>query len=116
MRNHRLAFIDTEMTGFDPDVHELIEVGVVLVDQDWTLGEPVFTIVEEIEFKIKPSHIETADPVSLKINKYNEEEWQDAVTLKEGMNMLSQKTRGSMVELRPTDHLQHVRTSIVLVV
>jgi DNA polymerase III epsilon subunit-like protein len=93
MRNHRLAFIDTESTGFDPDTHELIEIGVVLVDQNWESGTPVFTVVEEFDIKIKPTHIETADPISLKINKYDPALWQEAKTLAEAMREFSEKTK-----------------------
>lgn len=93
MRKHRLAFIDTETTGFDNDKHELIEIGVVLVDQDWTGDKPTFTVVDEFDIKIKPSHIETADPVSLRVNKYDEADWVLAYTLPEGMQMLADKTK-----------------------
>ena len=97
MRNHRLAFIDTETTGFDPDTHELIEMGIVLVDQDWSGALPVFTVIEEIEYKMKPNHIETADPISLKINKYDKDEWENALTLKQGMQLLSLKAKDSIM-------------------
>ncbi len=93
MRKHRLAFIDTETTGFDPDTHELIEIGVVLVDQDWSGTKPTFKIVDEFDIKIKPNHIETADPVSLRVNKYDPIDWVLAYTLKEGMQILSDKTK-----------------------
>lgn len=97
MRNHRLAFIDTETTGFDPDTHELIEIGVVLVDQDWTTTPPTFTLVEEFDIKVKPMHIETADPVSLKINKYDEADWVFAYTVPEAMKLLSKKTKDAIM-------------------
>ncbi|MDQ5971810.1 MAG: polymerase subunit epsilon [Patescibacteria group bacterium] len=97
MRHHKLAFIDTETTGFDPDTHELIEIGIILVDQDWTKGKPVFTVIEEFEIKIKPVHIETADPISLKINKYNAEDWGNAYALKEAMKILNTKIKDSIM-------------------
>jgi DNA polymerase-3 subunit epsilon len=97
MRNHRLAFIDTETTGFDPDNHELIEIGMILVDQNWDTPLPEFTVVEKFEIKIKPTHIETADPVSLKINKYDPAEWENASTLKDAMEILSKKAKDSIM-------------------
>lgn len=97
MRHHRLAFIDTETTGFDPDTHELIEIGVVLVDQDWTNGKPEFKLVEEFEVKIFPTHIQSADPISLKINKYKEEDWIDAKDLKSALKILNTKTKDSIM-------------------
>ena len=93
MRKHRLAFIDTETTGFDPDTQELLEIGVVLVDQDWSGDKPVFTIKEEFEVKVKPNHIETADPVALRVNKYDPADWVFAYTLPEAMKMLADKTK-----------------------
>ncbi|MCC6323358.1 3'-5' exonuclease [Candidatus Nomurabacteria bacterium] len=97
MRHHKLAFIDTETTGFDPDTHELIEIGIVLVDQDWSGVRPVFTILEELEIKIKPVHIESADPISLKINKYKKEDWVDAKSLKESLKILNTKIKDSIM-------------------
>ena len=93
MKHHRLAFIDTETTGFDLDSHELIEIGVVLVDQDWTNSVPTFTLVEEFDIKIKPKHIASADPVSLKVNKYNELDWQDAMDIKDALKLLNRKVK-----------------------
>lgn len=93
MRKHRLVFLDTETTGFDPDTQELIEIGGVLVDQDWSGDVPKFEVVEEFEIKIKPEHIETADPVALRVNKYDEADWVFAYTLPEGLKILNQKAK-----------------------
>lgn len=97
MRKNRLAFVDTETTGFDPNTHELVEIGVILVDQDWAGEKPVFTVVEEFDIKIKPTHIETADPVSLKIIKYSEDNWTDAVDLKKALNIFTKKTKDAIM-------------------
>jgi len=93
MRKHKLAFIDTETTGFLPDKHELIEIGGIIVEQDWENEKPSFKIVDEFEIKIKPKHIESADPVSLRVNKYDIADWVFAYSLSEGLNLFNQKTK-----------------------
>ncbi len=86
MRQHNLAFIDIETTGLDVVNNEIIEVGCVLTS-------PELEVLEEFELKIKPEHIENADPVSLKINHYKEEDWQEAYPLKEAMDIFSKKVK-----------------------
>ena len=70
MKKHNLAFIDVETTGFDYEQHEIIELGAVIVRQDETLS-----VLHELEYKIKPRRIETANPQALRINGYNEADW-----------------------------------------
>jgi DNA polymerase-3 subunit epsilon len=95
MRKHNLAFIDVETTGTDPEKHEIIELGVVLVKQ---LGEDGtnFEVMGEIDLKIKPEHIETAEPQALKVNGYDEGQWIFASTLKEAMSAFAEKTRDAI--------------------
>ena len=85
MKEHNLAFIDIETTGFDVTMHEIVEIGVVLTTSQLKL-------IEKIEFKIKPEHIENADPVALKVNHYNPLDWADALSLKNSMEIISEKT------------------------
>ena len=86
MRKHNLAFIDIEATGLDVILHEIIEIGCVI-------ATPKLKVIEEFELKIRPEHIERADPTSLKISHYNEAAWQDAYTLKEAMQIFSKKVK-----------------------
>jgi DNA polymerase III epsilon subunit-like protein len=98
MRKHKLAFIDIESTGLDVGTHEIIELGVVIVSQDWTVaGKPIFTIIEEFECKIKPERISDADPVSLRINGYDPSAWVFAFTLKEAMGLFAEKTKDAIM-------------------
>src|SRR5258708_19018589 len=98
MRTENLAFIDTETTGFEIERHELIEVGCVLVRQVPREGKgPDVEVIEEFEFKIKPLHIETADPVSLTVNGYRPESWLSAVDLKKALEMVAEKTKGAIM-------------------
>ena len=86
MRKHNFAFIDIETTGLNLLSHEIIEIGCVL-------ATPELEMIEEFELKIKPEHIESADPVALKVNHYDSGDWKDAQSLKDGMKILSKKVK-----------------------
>jgi DNA polymerase III epsilon subunit family exonuclease len=90
MRKHNLAFIDIETTGLDVIDHEIIEIGCVL-------STPDLKVIEEFELKVKPEHLEFADPTSMKINHYEESAWVDALSLKEAMKILSEKAKDSIM-------------------
>jgi DNA polymerase-3 subunit epsilon len=90
MKKHKLAFIDIETTGANILKHEIIEIGCVL-------ATPKLEIIEEFDLKIKPEHIETADPAALKVNHYKEDDWISAVSLPEAMKILAEKTQGSIM-------------------
>ena len=90
MTKHKFAFIDTETTGLNLVRHELIEIGCVLTTPD-------LEIIEEFEIKIKPERIEDADPVSLKINHYDPEKWENAHTLAEAMKIFAEKVAGAIM-------------------
>ncbi len=90
MKNKKLAFLDLETTGFDTEKQEIIEIGVVIVNQkDGVLGD----IVDEWEIKIQPEKIENADAEALAINGYNEADWMFAVNLKQAMETFAEKTK-----------------------
>lgn len=78
MRLYRkpLCFIDTETTGLEPDLHEVIEFAVIRVD-------PVSGSQTSWSTKIKPEHIERAHPKALEVNGYTPEEWADAPLMSE---------------------------------
>lgn len=90
MRNHNLAFVDIETTGLDVLEHEIIEIGCVLTTPD-------LEVIEEFELKIKPEHIENANPVSLKVNHYKEEDWVDALAKEEAMQIFAEKVKGCIM-------------------
>lgn len=93
MKNHDLAFIDLETTGFDPEKHEIIEVGGLIVRQVPVAGRgPKLEVVDEFEYKVKPEHIETADQEALRINSYNDSDWLFAPSLQEVMKIVQDKT------------------------
>lgn len=77
-----LTVIDTETTGLDKSKHEIIEVALIsyVISED---GERFIT--KKFETKIKPAHIETANPRALEINHYKESEWASAPSHREVM-------------------------------
>ena len=64
LSEYNLAFVNCEMTGLNPDEHEIIEIGVLIYNQQTD------QIETEWETKIAPSHIQTASSTALKINGY----------------------------------------------
>ena len=86
MRKHNLAFIDIETTGLNLINNEIIEIGCVIVN-------PELEVIEEFELKIKPEYIENADPVALKVNHYNEKEWENGYEKKEAIKIFSEKVK-----------------------
>lgn len=87
-----IAFVDVETTGTDRDKHEIIELGVVLAKQK----DNVLAITDQINVKIKPEHIESAEPAALRINGYNDADWLFASTLTDAMKTFSDKTAGAV--------------------
>lgn len=98
MKQQNLAFIDLETTGLDLEHHEIIEIGCVLTQQIERKNKgPELEIREEFDIKISPGHIETADPKSLKINGYSKKEWGNAISIKEAVKIVSEKTKGAIM-------------------
>ena len=97
MHTQNLAFIDTETTGFDPEKQEIIQIGLVLISQEEENGVTKYKILEELDLKVKPAHIETAEPGALRVNGYDEADWVFAYSLKEAMTILAKKTEGAIM-------------------
>jgi DNA polymerase-3 subunit epsilon len=85
-----IAITDLETTGTDPRLHEIIEIGLILIDQHSLI------ILDSLDLKVKPEHIETASESALKLNGYNAIDWQDSISLKETMELYSHKTSGAL--------------------
>lgn len=93
MKSHNLAFIDTETTGTDPNLHEIIELAVIIVKQTPREGRgPKIEILEECEWKIKMVHPEKAEEAALRVNRYNEVDWMFALDRKKAMQEFAKKT------------------------
>lgn len=89
----KFAFIDIETTGLDVYRHEIISIGLLLVSQE----DGLYEILEEREYKIKPMHIESSDLIALRVNKYNTEEWVDAISLRDALEDLASRTRDAFM-------------------
>jgi len=70
-----ITVLDTETTGLDRDKHEIIEIALIsyLYDRDGNRY-----VMRKYEQKIKPEHIELANPRALEINGYTPDAWVDA--------------------------------------
>ena len=80
LKDRPRLFLDVETTGLDPKEHELLEIACVI---DTPEGG-----VASFEWKVKPEHIETAQPRALEINGYTEEAWKDAKPVAEVLRLL----------------------------
>lgn len=87
----RLAFVDTETTGLDPDKHEIIEIGCLIYDQEKD------SVVTEWEKKIKPSHIESASSEALRINGYVNNSIEYTGGLKPALIKLNSLVKGCVI-------------------
>lgn len=85
-----LAFTDLETSGDVFFEHEILEIGLVLADQK------SFEILDTLDLKIKPVHIENAVPAALERNGYKPENWRNAISLKEAIEQYSGKTEGAI--------------------
>jgi len=97
MKKHTLAFIDLETTGLDPERQEIIEIACLTVKQDWSGPVPLFTLLNEFDVKVKPKHIETAEPEALRINHYTETDWLFAVDLEQALRELIERTADAIM-------------------
>ena len=86
------AITDIETTGLFLPEAEIIEIGLVLVNQT------TLEVVAEFEQKILPEHPETASSEALEWNTYNTEEWnKEAVSLTHATKLYSRLTKGAML-------------------
>ena len=88
MLNQTLAFIDIETTGLDRDDHEIIELAAVIT----RMKDGELVVIDQVDLKIQPKHIENADPQALRINGYNPADWLFAVSLEDAMKEFGKKT------------------------
>ncbi len=95
MKHTKFVALDIETTGLDALVHEIIEVGCVLFS--FNVKKKIFEVEESFDIKIKPQHIELANPISLKVNGYQESLWTDALTPEKALKKISQKITGRVM-------------------
>ena len=97
MKDRDLVFVDTETTGLDARTHEIIEIGLIRVSQNWQGENPEFAVVSQWSVKIHPRNIATADPDPLRVNGYNVADWSEAVTIEEALKTFVEKTDGAIM-------------------
>lgn len=90
-RKRHLIFVDLETTGLDKDKHEIIDIGLMVVN-----GEN-FEVIEEYAAKIKPTHIETAAAEALQINGYSARKWKEAKDLEETLRKVASVSKDGMI-------------------
>lgn len=86
----RIAVTDIETTGLDFKTHEIVEIGLLVVDQS------SFEIVDSLDVKVRPEHIGTASESALTLNGYNEFDWKDSISLNDAMSLYSLKTANAI--------------------
>jgi DNA polymerase III subunit epsilon len=84
-----LVFIDLEMTGLDPAVHEILEIGCLVVDQK-------MNVLQTFEQKVKPIHIQSADPIAIEMTGYTDEKWKDSIELKDALEKVNELATDAM--------------------
>ena len=89
-----LAITDIETTGLNAQFHEIIDIGLIVVDQ------LTLKILDKFEAKIKPSHIKTAVKKALERNGYNDKDWRKAWDLKDALEIYSEKTENAIVVIQ----------------
>ncbi len=90
-RTAPIACTDFETTGLDQARHEIIEIGLVVVEQ------PSLRVIAELDLKARPEHIETAEPKALEVNGYRLEDWHGAVSQEEAARRYAALTGGAML-------------------
>jgi DNA polymerase-3 subunit epsilon len=85
-----VAITDVETSGLDPARCEIIDIGMVLVDQH------NLKVIDRLNLKVKPDHPEVFSEEARKINGYNESGWQHALGLPDVMEVYSRKTKDAI--------------------
>jgi DNA polymerase III alpha subunit (gram-positive type) len=82
-----IAITDIETTGLDADIHEIVELGLLIVDQK------TLRVQDQYHARIRPIRIKTAAKRALEISGYNPRAWATAVDLETAMTVYAQKAR-----------------------
>ncbi len=86
-----LAFSDFKTTGPDSTLHEILEIGLVVVDPK------TFRTTDHLSEKVRPEHLETAMPRALAQVCYNEFDWQGACLPEDALRHYAEKTKGAIL-------------------
>ena len=78
------------MSGLDPLKHEIIEFGLVVADAD------SLEVIAEMDRKVRMERPETANAESLKFAGYREENWHNAISIREALEEYSKLANGAL--------------------
>lgn len=87
-----LLVIDLEMSGSNPQMHEVLDVGAVKARLDAGLPEE-----GSWGQRVRPKHIGNASPGALKVTGYSPKAWKDAIELEEAFERLAGLGEGAMI-------------------
>lgn len=85
----KLVFIDTETTGLRPEVHEIIEIAIIVENNG--------CIQNTYHWKVKPENLENASETALQINGYNAKDWCNAVSFSQIGEQIRQILKGQYI-------------------
>ena len=70
------AIVDVETTGLDPNFHEIIDVGIIIINQNLEIKGHYYS-------KVLPNFPERIDPMAKQINGFDLERWTEEDALSE---------------------------------
>ena len=87
-----LTVLDTETTGLDSDIHEIIQIATISYVVS---GEGDRYVTKKFEKKINPEQLHTASEKALEINGFSLEEWKGSPDASEVMLEIKEIIEGS---------------------
>ena len=78
------AIVDVETTGLNPNYHEMIDIGIIIINQNLEIQGQYFS-------KVLPSFPERIDPMAQNINGFDLQRWtqEEAISEEELINQMN---------------------------
>ena len=78
------AIVDVETTGLNPNYHEMIDIGIIIINQNLEIKGQYFS-------KVLPSFPERIDPMAQNINGFDLQRWtqEEAISEEELVNQMN---------------------------
>ena len=78
------AIVDVETTGLNPNYHEMIDIGIIIINQNLEIKGRYFS-------KVLPSFPERIDPIAQNINGFDLQRWtqEEAISEEELINQMN---------------------------
>jgi DNA polymerase III epsilon subunit-like protein len=83
----KIVVLDTETTGLDLTMHEIIQIGFITIDAD---SNNSYRVLSQKEIKIRPEHLKNASVEALKINGFSVYEWRDSLPFQHYANHIKE--------------------------